>query len=76
MVNNYDRIYTEITKESEVLASDSGLEPNLWRELIMEIVDLEDQHRTKNVPRINQQIQEKILLFAQNKLRTKRTKEE
>lgn len=70
-MNNYDRIYTEITKESEAPSSDSGLEPILWRELIMEIVDLEDQHRTKNVPRINQQIQEKILLFAQNKLRTK-----
>lgn len=68
-MNNYDRIYAEITKESEALASGSGLEPSLWRGLIMEIVDLEDQHRTKPVARINRQIQEKILLFAQNKLR-------
>lgn len=67
-MNNYDRIYAEINKESEVLASDTDLEPRLWLELIMEIVDLEDQHRTKPVPRINQQFQEKILLFAQSKL--------
>lgn len=68
-MNNYDRIYAEIAKESEALALDSDLEPRLLLDLIMRIVDLEDQHRTKNVPRINQQIQEKILLFAQNKLR-------
>lgn len=68
-MNNYDRIYAEIAKESEVLASDSDRESRLLLDLIMEIVDLEDQHRTKNVPRINQQIQERILLFAQNKLR-------
>lgn len=71
MMNNYDRIYTEIAKESEVLASDSDLEPPLLLKLIMEIVDLEDQHRTKNVFRIKQQIQENILLFAQNQLRIK-----
>lgn len=68
-MNNYDRIYAEIAKESEVLASDSESGSRLLLDLIMGIVDLEDQHRTKNVPRINQQIQEKILLFAQNKLR-------
>lgn len=68
-MNNYDRIYAEIAKESEALALDSDLEPRLLLDLIMGIVDLEDQHRTKNVPRIKQQIQEKILLFAQNKLR-------
>ena len=70
-MNNYERIYDEIAKETEALASVNDLESQLLLDLIMEIVDLEDQNRTKRVPRINQQIQEKILLIAQNILRIK-----
>lgn len=68
-MNNYDRIYAEISKESEALGSASDLDPGLLLNLIMEIVDMEDRNRTRKVPKIHQQIQGKILLVAQDKIR-------
>lgn len=67
-MNNYDRIYEEISKETGALAPANDLDPTLLLDLILDIVDLEDQNQIKQV-NINQQIQGKILLFAQNKLR-------
>ena len=60
MVNNYDRIYAEINSEAEELASEHDMEADALVTLAMEIVDLEDQHRTKSI-RIKQLIEEKIL---------------
>lgn len=68
-MNNYDRIYLEISKESEAHGSASDLDAGLLLNLIMEIVEMEDLNRTKKVPKIHQKIQEKILLVAQNKIR-------
>lgn len=62
MVNNYDRIYAEIKKEAERSAPDS-IESDTLVNLVMEIVNLEDQHRVKPT-RINQLIEDKIVTFA------------
>lgn len=59
MVSNYDRIFAEIRKEAERLAPDDGIDPESLVTLVMEIVDLEDQHRTKSI-RIKQLVEEKI----------------
>lgn len=68
-MNNYDRIYSEISKESEIIGPASGLDSDLLLDLIMEIVDIEHRNQTKRVPNINQQIRTKILLVAQDKIR-------
>ena len=57
MVSNYDRIYTEINKEAQRFALEHNIDPNVLVELAMEIVDLEDQHRIRNVARIKQRIE-------------------
>lgn len=62
MVNNYDRIFSEITKEAEDLASDD-IDSEILVNLTMEIVDLEDQHRIKPT-RINQLVEDKIVASA------------
>ena len=62
MVNNYDRIFSEITKEAEDLASDN-IDSEILVNLTMEIVDLEDQHRIKPT-RINQRVEDKIVASA------------
>ena len=62
MVNNYDRIFSEITKEAEDLASDN-IDSEMLVNLTMEIVDLEDQHRIKPT-RINQLVEDKIVASA------------
>lgn len=59
MVNNYDRIFSEITREAERLASDD-IDSDILIALAMEIVDLEDQHRIKAI-RINKLIEDKIV---------------
>ncbi len=69
MVNNYDRIYAEISKESEALGPDSGLDSDLLLDLVMAIVEIEHRNQTKKVHNINQLIREKILLVAQDKIR-------
>ena len=60
MVSNYDRIYSEIKKEAQSLAPQHNIEPTAIVDLAMEIVDLEDQHRIKNVARIRQRVEELI----------------
>lgn len=67
-MNNYDRIYREISKATEELGPVNGLDPKLLLNLIMEVVQIEDQNRTKKVPNINKQVQAKILLIAQGKI--------
>ena len=54
MVSNFERILNEIKKEAHRSAGTYGLEPESVVNLIMEIVDLEDQHRVKSDARINQ----------------------
>lgn len=68
-MNNYDRIYAEISKATEELGPTNDVAPDLLLDLILGIVDVEDQNQVKQVPKINQQIQGRILLFAQNKIR-------
>lgn len=63
MVSNYDRILAEITNEAQRLALDENVDPKALVTLVMEIVDLEDQHRIKNT-RIKQLIEDKILATA------------
>ena len=68
MVSNYARIFTEITKEAQRLAPESDIDPEALVTLAMEIVDLEDRHRIKSTPRINQRIEEMILTTAINQM--------
>lgn len=67
-MNNYDRIYEEISNATEELGPANGLDPELLLNLIMEVVQIEDRHRTIRVPNINKRIQAKILLIAQGKI--------
>ena len=60
MVSNYDRIYAEIKKEAQGLVPQRNIDPASLVDLAMEIVDLEDQHLIKTVPRINQRVEELI----------------
>lgn len=62
MVNNYDRIYVEIKNEAEHLAPGDNDFRTLVN-LVMEIVDLEDQHRIKPI-RINPLIEDRIIASA------------
>lgn len=56
MVSNFERIYEEIKKEAVRTAPTYRLDPDTVVNLIMEVVDLEDQHRVKSQPRIKQRI--------------------
>ena len=60
MVNNYDRIFTEIEKEAARVAEESGLQPEAIVALAMEIVNLEDHNRIKPT-NIKQLVEAKIL---------------
>lgn len=71
-MNNYDRIYKEVSKESKALGLSSDLEPDMLIDLIMEILSLEDQHQDKRIFNITQQVQDKILSYS----RTQNTLEE
>jgi hypothetical protein len=64
MVSNYDRIFAEINKEAAILGKENNVDPELLVELVMEIVDLEDQNRTKPT-RIKQLVEERIITAAQ-----------
>ena len=68
MVNNYDRIYTEIKKEAQCSAPEHHIDSDALVNLVMEIVDLEDQHYVKNVPHIRQRIEEMIFTTAMNQM--------
>ena len=61
MVSNYDRILTEIKKEAQSCAPQHNIDAAALVDLAMEIVDIEDQHRIKNVARIKQLIEGLIL---------------
>ena len=56
MVSNIERIFREIKKESYRVAPHHGIEPESVVNVIMEIVDLEDQHRIKTVARMHQKV--------------------
>lgn len=71
MVSNYDRIYIEIKKEAQRFAPEHNIDPDVLVELVMNIVDLVDRHRIKNIPRIKQRIKELIQDTAINQLKTK-----
>ena len=60
MVSNFDRIFAEIKKEVEAVASDHGLDADALIELIMDIVNLEDKNLRVTVPRIHQTVENKI----------------
>lgn len=59
MVNNLDRIFKEIKKESYRLAPDHNIDPQELLELTMQIVDLEDENAIKKIP-INKMIKGEI----------------
>lgn len=63
MVSNYDRIFAEIKSEAKRLGTEHDIDPDALVTLAMEIVNLEDQHRTKHI-RINQLVEETILATA------------
>ena len=56
MVSNFERIYAEIRKEAIRIAPPYRLDPESVVELVMEIVDLEDQHRVRSLSRIDQRV--------------------
>ena len=56
MVSNFERILVEIRKEANRVAPAYGLQPESVVGLIMDIVDLEDQHRVKARHGINQRV--------------------
>lgn len=60
MVSNFERILAEIRKEAGQIAPNYGLDPESVVSLIMEIVDLEDQHRVKAQHGINRKIRQMI----------------
>lgn len=68
MVSNYDRIYAEIVTRAHQLAPGRGVDPDALVKLVMEIVDLEDQHRVKPL-RINQLVEERIATTAAAQMR-------
>jgi len=59
VVSNYDRIYTEISSEAARLAPGEGIAADALVQLVMEIVDLEDQHRTRSI-NIKQKVEDCI----------------
>lgn len=56
MVSNFKRILDEIRREGNLVAPEHGLQPEAVVKLIMKIVDIEDRHRIRSEPRINQRI--------------------
>ncbi len=68
MVSNYDRIFQEITSESQRLAPGEGVDPDALVHLVMEVVDLEDQHRTRST-NIKQLVEDRIYNAAMAVLR-------
>ena len=68
MVNNYDRIYTEIKKEAQCSAPEHHIDSDVLVNLVMEIVDIEDQNQIKNVARIKQRIEGMILTTATDQI--------
>ena len=70
MVSNFERILLEIRKEANRVAPDYGLDPEAVVDLIMNIVDLEDQHRVKAQHGIKQKVKGMIEGAARSSDRT------
>ena len=66
MVNNSDRIKTEIKKQADQIALENNIDTGLLADLTMQIVDLVDNHRRKRNHRINQAIEDKLTTAARN----------
>ena len=66
MVNNSDRIKTEIKKQANQIALENNIDPGLLSDLTMQIVDLVDDHSRKRNHRINQAIEDKLTTVARN----------
>ena len=64
MVSNFERILDEIRREANLSASAYGLNPLTVVDLIMQVVDLEDQHRIRSVARIQQKVKGMIQTVA------------
>ena len=60
MVSNFERILAEIKKEAGRIAPNYQIDPESVVNLIMDIVDLEDQHRVKAQHGINSRIRRMI----------------
>ena len=60
MVSNFERILAEIRKEAGQIAPNYRLDPDSVVNLIMDIVDLEDQHRVKAQHGIKRKIRQMI----------------
>ncbi len=60
MVSNFERILAEIQKEAGNIAPTYQLDAESVVNLIMEIVDLEDQHRVKAQHGINKKTRQMI----------------
>lgn len=60
MVSNFERILAEIRKEAGRIAPSYRLNSESVVNLIMDIVDLEDQHCVRAQPRINQKVRSMI----------------
>ena len=63
MVNNYDRIFVEIHKESARIEEEQGTSADMLVDLVLDIVDLEDQHRVKRSA-INKNVENAIVQAA------------
>ena len=60
MVSNFERILDEIKKEAGRIAPAYRLDPGSIVNLVMDIVDLQDQHRVKAQHGINRKIRQMI----------------
>lgn len=60
MISNYDRIHREIVTEVQKVCEDLDFDPQTLEDLIMEIVDLEDQHRVTGVHAIKKKMRNLI----------------
>ena len=67
MVSNYDRIFAEITREAAKLEGEHGRAAALT-DLAMEVVDIEDQHRTRPL-QIQRRIEDMISKVARHRAR-------
>ena len=56
MVSNYDRVYQEIRAEALRVGGSDNIPRDDLVQLAMEIVDAEDQNRTRAIHNINQRI--------------------
>lgn len=68
MVSNFDRIFAEITRESARIASEHDMPPDVLTELVMEIVDLEDQHSARQT-NVTQQVSTRIENVARDRIK-------